>query len=67
MSTDLGDLIIAVAIIFNAGMILRVIMVLIAGMADEETNTKKIIGKYIKVLIIGNCMAGLVGVIKRYF
>lgn len=67
MESIISDLQIVLLIIFNAGIALRVTMIIMAGMHDDDKNVSKLVKKYVIVLIIGNCLSGLVGVIKNYY
>lgn len=54
-------------ILFNVGIVGRIIKILIDGQTDIDQNTKKIIITHIKAQIIANTCVVLISIIAQYF
>lgn len=67
MDEELRIIRIVILSIYNLGIVLRIIIILMSAQENDELNVKPIIKKYIKVLIIGNCLYGVVYTISSYF
>lgn len=54
-------------VIFNAGIVARIIKILINGQSDEEQQTRKLVKNHIKAALIVNLISSLVLLFVSYY
>lgn len=57
----------ALLIIFNSGMIARIIQILQEGQTSDSNDTKRKVIKHIKALVIVDSMSSIVVIISSYY
>lgn len=54
-------------IIFNAGIVTRMVFAIMKSMSDEDINLKKVLKKYFIVLVIGNLIVSFVKIFRNFY
>lgn len=54
-------------IVFNIGIVVRVMIILMDGQSDEEQPTKKMVINHLKAAVIVNIIGTFILVIKSYY
>lgn len=64
----INQIYVALIIIFNTGIVLRILKTLMEGMSEDDTGTpKNRIKNQLKALIVVNTVYGIINAIKNYF
>lgn len=62
--SDIGK---AFIILFDTGIVARIIIIAINGQSEEDQDTGGMIKRHVKAAIIANCIFAFIGIVKTYY